>query len=95
MVGPMFCDVTGEAEPGDGRHRRQDPEERREAAEQRQHAIALGLLPEQLLELLELVGVLGREVVRLGEVVGQVVQLPDVLLGVVGSGLELASGSSA
>ena len=58
------------------------PKNDREAAEQRQHAVALGLLPEQLLELRELLRVLGRQVVRLAEVVGQVVELPRVLLGV-------------
>ena len=44
-------------------------------AEQRQHLVPLGLLPEQLLELFDLVGVLGGKVVGLGEVVGEVVQL--------------------
>jgi hypothetical protein len=37
--------------------------------------VALGLLPEQVLEFLDLLGVLGGQVVRLREVVGEVVQL--------------------
>ena len=75
-------DVAGEREAGLGRHRRQHAEEHREAGEQRQHAVALGLLPEELFELAELLGVLGREVMGLAEVVGQVVELPLVLLRV-------------
>ena len=53
-------DVTVECEPGDRRQRREDAKEDRHRAHQRQHAVALGLLPEQLLELLELVRVLRR-----------------------------------
>ena len=68
-------DVAAELERGLLRDRGQDAEERRERAEQREHLVSLGLLPEQLLELLDLLGVLGGEVVRLGEVVGEVVQL--------------------
>ena len=45
-------------------------------AHQREHAVALGLLPPQLLELLDLVRVLRGDVVGLREVVGQVVELP-------------------
>ena len=69
----------------DRRHRRQVPEEDRERGQQRQHVVLLGLLPEELLELGELLRVLRGEVLRLAEVVGQVVQLPGVLLRVVGS----------
>ena len=38
-------DVAGEGEPGDRGQRRQDAEEDREAPEQREHPVALGLLP--------------------------------------------------
>ena len=45
--------------------RRQHAEERRECGEQRQHLVPLGFLPEQGLELFDLVGVLGGEIVGL------------------------------
>ena len=75
-------DVARERVAGDRGQRRQDAEEDADRAEQRQRPVALRLLPEQLLQLLELLGVLRREVLRLREVVRQVVQLPHVLLGV-------------
>ena len=75
-------DVARERVAGDRRQRREDAEEDADGAEQRQHAVALRLLPEELLQLRELLRVLGRQVVRLREVVRQVVQLPRVLLGI-------------
>ena len=81
-------DVAVERLLRDGRHRRQHAEEDREPGQQRQHVVFLRLLPEQLLQLGELLGVFGCDVVRLAEVVGQVVELPAVLLGVVGAGRE-------
>ena len=54
---------------GDVRERRHDAEERRECRQQRQHVVLIGFRPEQLLELLDLLGMLGGEVVRLAEVV--------------------------
>ena len=50
----------------------------------------LGLLPEQRLQLLDLLGVARREVVGLGEVVGQVVELDRVLVGLPDAGRELS-----
>ena len=82
-------DVPGERVAGDRGQRRQDAEEDAQSAEQRQRPVALGLLPPQLLQFLELVGVLCRQVPGLREVVGQVVQLPHVLLRVVHPGSEL------
>ena len=64
-----------------GRHAEED----REAPKQRQHTIALRLLPPQLLQFLELVGIVRRQIPGLREVVGQIVQLPDILLRVVHS----------
>ena len=46
----------------------------------RQHVVALGLLQEDRLELLELLGILRGEVVRLAEVLVHVVELPHVVL---------------
>ena len=46
----------------------------------RQHVVALGLLQEDRLELLELLGILRGEVVRLAEVLVDVVELPHVVL---------------
>src|SRR5262249_60273405 len=48
--------------------------------------------PDQVLQLRELCGVTGGEVVGLGEVIGQVVQLPGVVVGVVGAGGEPGQG---
>ncbi len=62
-------DVAVERKPRDRRQRRQDPEEDRHRPHKRQHPVALGLLPEQLLELLELLRMLSGDVARLGEVV--------------------------
>ena len=62
-------DVAVEREPGHRRHRRQDAEEDRHAAEQRQRTIALRFAPEQLLELRQLLGAFCREIARLqGEI---------------------------
>ncbi len=84
--------VAVELETGNGRQRRQDPEEDRHAAQKRQGLVAVGLGPEQLLQLGELLGLLGGEVVRLGEVIGEVVELPSVVLGVVDTRRELLDG---
>ena len=46
----------------------------------RQHVVALGLLQEDRLQLLELLGILRGEVVRLAEVLVDVVELPHVVL---------------
>ena len=58
------------------------PKNRAEASQQRRDVVLLGLLPEQFLQLGELLGVLGRQVVGLGEVLVDVVKLPLVLVGV-------------
>ena len=81
-------DVAVEGVRRDRRHRRQDPEEDREPGHQRQDVVRFGLLPEELLELCEFLRVLGGEVLGLGEVVRQVVELPGVLVRVVGAGGE-------
>ena len=93
--GRDVLDVAVERVRRDRRHRRQDPEEDREPRQQRQHVVLLGLLPEERLQLGELLRVLRGEVLRLREVVGQVVELPGVLLRVVGSGREPAPSSAA
>src|SRR3954452_3766908 len=62
--------------------RRQDPEEGREAGEQRLDVVLLGLLPEEGLQLLDLLRVGARQVDGLREVVGQVVELDGVRVGV-------------
>jgi hypothetical protein len=49
---------------------------RRHGGVQRQHLILLGLLAEDLPQLLHLLGVLGRHVLELGPVLAQVVQFP-------------------
>ena len=59
-----------------------DPEEHPEGGQQRQDLVLLGLRPEQRPQLLDLVGMLRGEVVRLAEVVGQVVQLGRVVVRV-------------
>src|SRR6266576_5367037 len=67
--GGDVLDVPVEGELGLRRQWRRHPEEGGEPSEQRQHVVLLGLLPEQLLELLNLVRVLLGQVVRLAEVV--------------------------
>ena len=52
------------------------PKKTRQAAEQREDLVLLRLRPEQFLQLADLVRVLRRQVLGLGEVIGQVVQLP-------------------
>ena len=58
----MLFDVTREREARLGGHRRQDPVEDGDPRQQRQHAVALGLAPPELLQLLHLLRVLGRDV---------------------------------
>ena len=50
------------------------------AVVQREHIVATGFVPPQRDELGDLLGVLGGEVVRLGDVLGHVVELPDVFV---------------
>ena len=88
-------DVAAELVLGDLRERRHDAEERRERGQQRQDVVLLGLLPEQLLELLHLLGVLGGEVVGLAEVVGQVVELDGVVIRVPHARARMASAPRA
>lgn len=61
--------VTFETEPCGGGQGRQVAEHYREPAQQRQHPVSFGLLPPQLGELGDLVGMLGCQVFRLGEVI--------------------------
>ena len=60
-----FCTSPMKREPGGRGQRRQDPVHDRQAGHQRQHTVALGLAPPQLLQLLDLLRVHGRQVVRL------------------------------
>ena len=75
-------DVSAELEGGDLGQWRQLAEEGRERGQQRQDLVTLGLLPEERLELCDLVRTVRSEVVRLAEVVGQVVELGRILVGV-------------
>ena len=80
--------VTRKCEPRDRRLRWKNAKECRKTAEQWQHSIALGLLPPQLFEFLELGGIGGSHVFRLREIIGKIVELPDVLLRIVYAGRE-------
>ena len=71
-----------------GAERRQDAEEGGEPGEQRLDVVLLRLFPEQVLQLLHLLRIAGRQVVCLGEVIGQVIQLDRVLIGVPDTGRE-------
>ena len=71
-------DVAAELEPGLLGQRRQHAEEGGQGRQQRQHLVPLGLGPEQLLQLGDLVRMLGRQVVRLAVIVGQVIQLDRI-----------------
>ena len=51
-----------------------------EGVVEREHVVALGLGPPRVDQLLQALGFLGREVARLGEVVGQVEEQPVVLV---------------
>ena len=64
-AGKHVLDVTAELEGRIFRNRRHHAEERRERREQRQHLVAFGFLPEQILELLYLLGMIDRKVFRL------------------------------
>ena len=86
-------DVAAELEPGLLWQRRQHAEEGGKGRQQWQHLVPLGLGPEQLLELGDLVRVLGGQVVRLAVIVGQVVQLGRVGVGVPDTGRVGLEGS--
>ena len=81
-------DVAVVGELGLRRQRRRHPEEGGEPAEQGHHVVRLGLLPEQLLQLFDLLRVLLGEVVRLGEVIRKVVELRRVAFGIPDAGCE-------
>ena len=75
-------DVAAEHEPRLFRDRRHHAEERRQAAEQRQDVVLVRLGPEELPQLCHLLRVVGCDVLRLGEVVRQVIQLDGVGFGI-------------
>ena len=84
--GHDVLDVAAVLDRDDVGSRRQDAEEGGQGGEQGEHLVLFRLLPEKVLEFLHLVGVLGGDVVGLGEVVGQVVQLGGAGVGVPYSG---------
>ena len=78
--------VPAELEPGLGWQRRQHAEEGGKGCQQRQHLVPLGLGPEELLQLGDLLRMLGREVVRLAVIIRQVIELDRIAVRVPDSG---------
>src|SRR5262245_10816735 len=80
--GGDVLDPAAVREPRVLRDRWDDPVERRETAEDRQHLVALRLLPEELAQLLDLLRMLAGEVSRLREVVWEVIELDGIGVGI-------------